>query len=90
MSPKVKHSLERRRTLKHKNVLLKQYGVWALSCTYLLFGIYQAHKWMNPPEYRTEEEREKAQAKFSLSDLWTRFAGLLIAYRESKDNKTEL
>jgi hypothetical protein len=58
--PVVKHSLERRRTLKHKSVLLKQYGVYALTGTYIVFGIYVAHKWMNPPEYKTEEEREKS------------------------------
>ena len=57
----IKHDLTRRRTLKHKSLLLRQYGVYALTGCYLAFGLHCLHKFMYPPEYKTEEEREKAQ-----------------------------
>lgn len=86
----VKHDLQRRRTLKHKSVLLKQYGVYALTLSYATFCGYCLHKWLNPPEYKTQEEREKAQLKFGISDIITRLSGYVRALRETTDNKTEL
>ena len=78
----IKHDLTRRRTLKHRSVLLKQYGIYALSLTYLGFGVYFVNKWVNPPEFKTQEEREKSQVKFGMSDLITRTKGYITAFRE--------
>ncbi len=76
--------------MKHKSVLLKQYGVYALSISYATFCGYCLHKWLNPPEYKSEEDREKAQLKFGISDILTRATGYVRALREKTDNKTEL
>lgn len=86
----VKHSLERRRTLKHKNTLMRQYGVWTVSALYVVFGLHMFNKWMNPPDYKTEEEEEMANLNFSLWDLGKRMLGFVHSFKESTDNKTEL
>ena len=69
----VKHDLSKRRTLKHKSVLLKQYGVYALSAAYAMLATYWFVRWVSPPEYKTEEEQQMAQQKFGLSDMMIRF-----------------
>lgn len=48
------------------------------------------NKWMNPPDYKTEEEEEMANLNFSLWDLGKRMLGFVHSFKESTDNKTEL
>ena len=61
-----------------------------MTLTYATFCGYCLHKWLNPPEYKTNEEREKSQLKFGISDIVTRLSGYIRAARESSDNKKEL
>ena len=57
----IRHDIQKRRTLKHKSVLLKQYGVYALSASFVAFCGWSWYRHMQPPEFHTEEEREKSQ-----------------------------
>jgi|TARA_B110000285_G_C14861929_1_gene484964 hypothetical protein len=60
----IRHDLGRRRTLKKKSELLKQYGMRALFMAYALFGAAMLNKHiLNPPEYSSEEEEK---CKFSI------------------------
>ena len=86
----VRHDIQKRRTLKHKSVLLKQYGVYALSSSFALFCAWSWYRQMQPPEYHTEEEREKANQKFGIQDAINRAIGYSRAMRERSDNKQEL
>ena len=56
----VRHDLTRRRTLKKKYTLLHQYGMRCMYMFIVGYGAYMANKWVNPPEYRNEEEQRKA------------------------------
>lgn len=48
-----------------------------------MLGAYSLAKRMNPPEYGTEEEEQKANVRFGLWDLFARYAGAIRALRES-------
>ena len=56
---KVRHDLTRRRTLKRKSELLRQYGIWTLVGCYGMLGAYWFNRWMHPREYTSEEEQTK-------------------------------
>jgi len=64
--------------------------VYALSATYFFFGTLSLYRFLSPPEYKTQEDKEKSEVKFGLSDMFTRMIGYIRAMRESADNKTEL
>lgn len=53
---KVRHDLGKRRILKRRSELLKQYGMYTLLGGYACFGLYSLNKWMYPKEYTSEEE----------------------------------
>ena len=55
---KVRHNLSNRRILKKKSDLLRQYGFYTLLASYGVLGVYWFNKWMHPPEYQSEEEKE--------------------------------
>ena len=57
------------------------------------YGIFTAHcgyKWLNPTEYKSEEEREQASIRFSLTDMCMRYLGYIRGLREKHTNKIEL
>ena len=87
----LRHDLNRRRTLKRKHLLLKEYGIRMLTVCYFGFGAFAINKYfLNPPEYASKEEEEKSHSKFGLSDMATRLQGYIVAFRESTDNKSEI
>ena len=65
----VRHDMGRRRTLKKRNVLLSSYGVRLFTVCLALGAAYKFNKtFVNPPEYSSKEQAEKAQLsnKFGL------------------------
>ncbi len=54
----IRHDINQRRVLKHRSVLLRSYGVYAMSAFYVCFGFWCVNKWVHPTEYRSEEEME--------------------------------
>ena len=67
----VRHDINKRRTLRRKNDLLKTYGVRCLAVSYSLLAMYMFNNWLHPPEYRSEEEAES-----KISNLIYSFRGL--------------
>ena len=52
----LRHDLKRRRTLKSRSALLKQYGTYAcFGSFFLLIGYAINKKLLNPPEYESKE-----------------------------------
>ena len=81
-----RHDLSRRRTLKRKSDLLKGYGFRCIVFSCFSFLVYLANKKINPPEYRDEEEQEKAEQHFGVWDGLMRGAGWIFALRERNNN----
>ncbi len=52
----VRHDINKRRTLRKKSDLLRSYGLYVLTFSYGILGIYWFNKWMYPKEYKSEEE----------------------------------
>ena len=53
----LRHDLSRRRTLKSRSVLLKQYGVYTVTlCFFGMVGYTINKKLLNPPEYESKEQ----------------------------------
>lgn len=53
---KVRHDLGKRRILRKKSDMLRQYGYYTLLAGYLALSVYWINKWMYPKEYHSEEE----------------------------------
>ena len=64
----LRHDIQRRRTLKAKHVLLRQYGVYTLSTMFFFFAVYSLNKkFLNPPEYESKEEKKSKKSVSCLS-----------------------
>ena len=52
----LRHDLHRRRTLKSRSVLLRQYGVYTTAACVIAMICYTINKkLLNPPEFESEE-----------------------------------
>jgi hypothetical protein len=60
---KVRHDLAKRRVLRRKSDMLRQYGFYALLMGYAAVGVYWFNKWMYPKEYTSEEEQQSKVIK---------------------------
>ena len=98
----VRHDIHKRRVLKKKSELLRQYGTTTLFCAYGVLGIYWIYSWANPKEYQSEEEAESKysstniitylhcsedQRKFRAGDLMKRGMGYMQAYKDWRYNQ---
>lgn len=54
----VRHDIHKRRILKSRSELLRQYGIYTLLFCYGVLGVYWFSNWANPKEYASEEEAE--------------------------------
>eukprot|EP00355_Strombidium_rassoulzadegani_P005785 CAMPEP_0168628126 /NCGR_PEP_ID=MMETSP0449_2-20121227/11672_1 /TAXON_ID=1082188 /ORGANISM="Strombidium rassoulzadegani, Strain ras09" /LENGTH=62 /DNA_ID=CAMNT_0008670513 /DNA_START=145 /DNA_END=333 /DNA_ORIENTATION=- len=45
------------------------------------------NKKLNPPEYKSEEEQEKADIKFGVMGLISRMVGFIHSFKELSQNK---
>ena len=84
-----RHTLTRRRTLKKKSVLLKQYGFRSIVAIVGLLGIHMINKRINPPEFKSQEEQQKSEMRFGLFDMWQRMVGYIDAVREKNQNQQD-
>ena len=58
----LRHDLGRRRTLKSRYVLLRQYGVYVVTACFLgMVGFTINKKFFNPPEFESKEEKKKSE-----------------------------
>ena len=83
-----RHDLSRRRTLKKKSVLLKQYSLYFLATLSFGFVVHLVNKKINPVEYRSAEEQEKAEIPYGLPALFNRMSGLIDSLREKNRNQS--
>lgn len=55
MQGAARHTLTRRRTLKKKHVLLRQYGFYCLVFSSFAYGVHFINRRLNPPEFQSTE-----------------------------------
>jgi hypothetical protein len=48
---KVRHDMNKRRILKRRSDMLRQYGLYAMLTGYGVLGVYWFNQWMHPKEY---------------------------------------